>query len=89
MERDLKEVVGVLMSALDGGRVSRAEVEDLQFEGDGELLAALNDAFIKLLELAFDQEAEPSGYTLDNQMRAELQKSLDVIVRLSTRTPNI
>jgi hypothetical protein len=31
MEGDIKEVIGTLMRVIDGGEVSRAEVEDLSF----------------------------------------------------------
>ena len=50
MEGDIKEVIGVLMRVLDGGEISRSEVEDLAFEATGDLQAALNEAFIKLFE---------------------------------------
>ena len=83
MEGDIKEVVGALMRVLGGDEISREEVEDLEFEATDELLAALNDAYIKLLEFSFDRDARLSDGKLDADMRAGLQQSLDKIVRLS------
>jgi hypothetical protein len=83
MERDVKEVVGLLMRVLGGGRTSRAEVEDLGFHGAGNLQAALNEAYIKLLEFAFDCDAGQSVQPLDEKRRLALEGSLDDIVRLS------
>lgn len=83
MEGDIKEVVGALMRVLGGDEISREEVEDLEFEATDELLAALNDAYIKLLEFSFDRDARLSNQKLDADMRAGLQQSLDKIVRLS------
>ena len=40
------------MRVLDGGEVLPAELNDLDFEAEGELAAALNEAFIKLQEFA-------------------------------------
>ena len=84
MEGDLKEVVGTLMRVLDGDTLSRAEVEDLAFEADGELRRALNDAYIQLLQFAHDCEAEIEP---GDQMRVALQSALDEIVRCSDPTP--
>jgi hypothetical protein len=83
MERDVKEVVGLLMRVLDGGRTNRAEVEDLGFEASGDLQAALNEAYIKLLEFAFDCDAGSSVQPLDEKRRLALEDSLKDIVRLS------
>jgi hypothetical protein len=41
MERDMKDVIGVLMPILDGAEVSHEELNDLAFEADGELETAL------------------------------------------------
>jgi hypothetical protein len=82
IERDLKEVVGALMRVLDGGTISRAEVEDLAFEATGDLQVALTDAFIKLLDFAFDCESGKT--TPDAPTRAGLQRCLDNIVRAAT-----
>jgi hypothetical protein len=83
MERDIKEVIGVLMRILDGGEVSRAEVEDLAFEATGDLQAAVNNAYNELLEFADDYDARQSDRQLDGEMRSRLQKSLNNIVQLS------
>jgi hypothetical protein len=83
VEGDIKEVVGALMRVLGGDEISRDEVEDLEFEATDDLLAALNDAYIKLLEFSFDRDARLSDRKLDEDMRAELQQSLNNIIRLS------
>jgi hypothetical protein len=57
VEQDIKEVIGVLMRILDGGEISRDEVEDLAFEATGELQTALNETYIELLEFAYDHDA--------------------------------
>src|SRR3954462_2372200 len=80
---DLKEVIGALMRALDGEKISRGEVEDLGFEADGELQIALNEAYIRLLEFAYDCDAGPGDQKLGDEMRAALQQSLDEIIRCS------
>jgi len=54
--RDVKDVIGVIMRVLDGAEISQDDVLDLEFEAEGQLLAALNDAYIKLLEFAHDRE---------------------------------
>lgn len=83
MERDIKDIVGVLMRVLDGGEVLPAELNDLDFEAEGELEAALNDAFIKLQEFAYDRDLRLSDPARDRGMRAELQDCLDRIVKAS------
>jgi len=54
--QDVKEVVGVIMRVLDHAEIDEAEVLDLDFEAEGEALAALNDAYIKLLEFVHDRD---------------------------------
>jgi hypothetical protein len=44
MERDIKDIVGILMRVLGGGEVLPAELNDLDFEAEGELEAAHNEA---------------------------------------------
>jgi hypothetical protein len=83
MERDVKEVIGALMRVLGGDEISREEVEELAFEASGDLQAALNEAYIKLLEFAFDREARLKNERVDDEMRAGLEQSLNKIVRLS------
>ena len=68
------------MRVLGGGEVSHQEVEDLAFEATGELQTPLNEAYIKLLEFAYDCDAR----RIDGETRVELQQSLDKIVRLAT-----
>ena len=83
MEGDLKEVVGALMCVLGGEKISRGEVEDLAFEADGELQIALNEAYIRLLEFAYDCDAGLDSQKPSDDMRAALQHSLDEIIRCS------
>jgi hypothetical protein len=83
--RDVKEVIGVLMRVLDGGEVTQAEVEDLGFEGEGEVQAALNDAYIKLLQFVHDRDKRLSDDDADRAMRANLQACLDHIVAACDR----
>ena len=73
----------MLMRVLGGGEVSRGEVEDLEFEATGALLTALNEAYIRLLELAFDHDARLTNSQLDRAMRVDLQETLNKIVRAS------
>lgn len=82
MQRDVKEIVGVLMRVLGGGRVSRDEVTELSFEADGELLAALNEAYIRLSEFSYDCEDRA-----DNKARDALQVCLDKIIAACDRLP--
>ena len=79
MARDVKEVIGVLMRVLSGEEITQADVEDLGFEGEGELQAALNAAYITLLEFVHDREARQRDRALDGRMRASLQACLDEI----------
>jgi hypothetical protein len=81
--RDVKDVIGVIMRVLDGAEISQDDVLDLEFEAEGELLAALNEAYIKLLEFAHDREQRLGDRHLDAIERATLQHVLNVIVRLS------
>lgn len=85
MARDVKDVVGVLMRVIDGGEVSQAELEDLGFDADGAVQAALNDACIKLLEFAHDREKRLEDRALDQAMRSALQQCLEKIVTTCDR----
>jgi hypothetical protein len=87
MMPDIKEVIGLLMRALGGGEVTQAEVLDLDFEADGELLAALNDAYIKLLEFAHDRELRSTDRGLAERQRADLQHALNRITALCDSVP--
>jgi hypothetical protein len=79
---DVKEIVGALMRILDGGEISQTELDDLAFEADGELEAALNDAYIKLLEFVHDGDVRLNDREIDRRMRSDLQECLDRIVRI-------
>lgn len=81
--RDVKDVIGVIMRVLDGAEISEDDVLDLSFEAEGELLAALNEASIKLMEFAHDREQRLRDHDLDARKRAALHHLLDEIVRLS------
>ena len=78
--RDVKEVVGVLMRVLDGEEVTQAEVEELGFEGEGDVQAALNDAYVKLLQFVHDRDRRRNDAAADGAMRQSLQACLDKIV---------
>jgi hypothetical protein len=80
MVPDVKEMIGVLMRVLAGGETTQAEVEELEFEGEGALQEALNEAYIRLLEFAHDREARQSDPDADRASRAGLQACLDKIV---------
>jgi predicted transcriptional regulator len=85
MDRDLKEVVGVLMRVLDGGEVSQTELADLTFDAEGELHVALTDAYIKLLEFAHDHDVRARDEEVDRVARAQLKTYLDRIVEVCDR----
>jgi len=89
MSRDVKEVVGVLMRVLDGGEVSQEQITELGFEADGELQRALNDAYIKLMEFAYDYDLRRNDPALDRGMRLALQKYLDRIVVVWDQTASV
>jgi hypothetical protein len=80
--RDVKEMVGLLMRALDHAEITEEEVLDLQFEADGELLTALNEAYIHLLEFVHDRNPRLGDSELDQKERAVLQESLSKIIEL-------
>ena len=86
MERDFKEVVGLLMRVLGGGEVSHQELDDLGFEADGELETALNEAYVKLREFANDRELRLNDVELDRDMRSRMQDCLDKIVKACDQT---
>ena len=87
MEGDLKEVIGALMRVLAGEKISREEVEDLAFEADGQLQVALNEAYVKLMEFAYDCDAGLKDQKLVDEMRAALQQCLDEIIRCADPPP--
>jgi hypothetical protein len=81
--RDVKDLIGAVMRALDGAEISEHGVVSLEFKADGELLAALNEAYIELLEFVHDHERRMNDSHLDYQARAALRRVLKEIVRLS------
>jgi len=83
--RNVKDVIGAIMRVLDGAELSQDDILALEFEADGELLAALNNAYIKLLEFAHDRERRLEDRHLDDSERAALQHIMNDIVRLSDK----
>ena len=83
--RDVKEVIGVLMRVLDGEEITQADVEDLGFEGEGEVQAALNDAYLKLLKFVHDRDRRRRDAATHRAMRQRLQACLDNIVAACDR----
>jgi hypothetical protein len=73
--RDIKELIGIIMRVLDNAEITEGEVLDLDFEAEGELLAALNDAYIKLLEFAHDRNVRRENIVFDQKEREALQAS--------------
>jgi hypothetical protein len=80
--RDIKELIGIIMRVLDRGEINENEVLDLDFDADGDLLTALNEAYIKLLEFVHDRDVRRANDALDEEERAALQVSLNKIVKL-------
>jgi len=85
--QDVKELIGIIMRVLDHGEVAEAEVLDLAFEAEGELLAAVNAAYIALLEFVHDRDQRSADADLDLEQRAVLQTSLNRIVQLCDTGP--
>jgi hypothetical protein len=70
------------MRALDHAEITEAEVLDLEFEADGELLTALNEAFIHVLAFLHDRNPRLGDGQLDQEECAVLRESLNKIVEL-------
>jgi hypothetical protein len=87
--RDIKEMIGIIMRVLDGDEISEREILDLQFEADGELADALNEAYIKLLEFVHDRDLRQANSGLDEMERAALADSLGRIVNLCDTASDI
>lgn len=83
--RNVKDVIGAIMCVLDGAEISRDDVLALEFEAEGELLAALNEAHTKLEEFARDSERRHEDRDLDDRERVALQHILNEIVRLGDK----
>src|SRR5207248_249643 len=80
--RDVKELIGMLMRVLGDAEITEDEVLDLDFEADGELLIALNEAYIGLLEFVHDRNLRVADRDLDRKERSALRDSLNKIARL-------
>jgi hypothetical protein len=80
MRHDIKELIGILMRVLGDAEISEDDVLDLEFEADGELLAALNEAYIHLLEFVHDRDLRAADRGLDRSERSRLEESLNRIV---------
>jgi hypothetical protein len=81
--RDIKELIGMLMRVIDNAEVTEAEILELDFDAEGELLMALNEAYIGLLEFAHDRDLRAGDRALDHKERSVLRQSLSKIVQLS------
>jgi len=77
---DIKELTGILMRVLGGAEVSEDKVLNLEFEVDGDLIAALNEVYIRLLEFVHDRDLRREDRSLDQIERSALQESLNKIV---------
>ena len=86
---DIKELIGTLMRVAANEEVTEDEIIDLDFEADGQLLAALNDAYIRLLEFVHDRDLRLTDRDLDRRERAALQDDLKKIVNLCEATSTI
>ena len=84
MDRDIKDVIGILMWVLGGDEVLHEELDDLAFEADGELETALNEAYVKMREFANDRDLRLNDPKTDRSMRSQLQDCLDNIVKASS-----
>ncbi|HKD31681.1 MAG TPA: hypothetical protein VKC66_37975 [Xanthobacteraceae bacterium] len=83
---DIKELIGTLMRVVAGSEISENDVSDLDFEADGELLIALNAAYIQLLEFVHDRDLRLADYNVDVREREALQETLNKIVELCRDT---
>jgi hypothetical protein len=63
--RDVKELIGIIMRVLAGGEIDEADVLDLDFDADEDLLAALNEAYIRLLEFVHERDDRRANGALD------------------------
>ena len=86
IRRDIKELIGIVMRVLGGAEVSEDEILNLEFEADGELMAALNETYILLLEFVHDRDLRKADRNLDQRERSALQGSLNKIIELCDKT---
>jgi hypothetical protein len=83
--RDVKDVVGLLMRALNGEDITQADLEDLGFEGEGEVQTALNEGYIALLKFVQKRDAGRNNPAAERAMQQNLQACLDRIVAACDR----
>jgi len=82
MTTDIKELIGTLMRFVGGAEISEDDLSNLEFEADGELMVALNVAYIQLLEFVHDRDLRLADRNVDAGERTALQGSLNKIVEL-------
>ena len=73
------------MRVLDGEEITQADVKDLGFEGEGEVQAALNEAYVELMAFVNDRDRRRNDDVADRAMRQRLQACLDNIVAACDR----
>jgi hypothetical protein len=86
---DIKELIGTLMRVAANEEITEAEIIDLDFEADSQLLPALNDAYIRLLEFVHDRDLRVTDRDLDRRERAALLDDLNKIASLCEATSTI
>jgi hypothetical protein len=86
MSRDLKELIGTMMRVLGGAEITEDDVLNLDFEADGELGVALNEAYIQLLQFVHDRDLRLADRGLDQTGRTAVQAALKKIVELCDDT---
>ena len=79
MNRGAKEIVGVLMQVLGGAEISHDQLTELSFEADGELQRALNEAYIKIMEFAYDSELRVRDPVLDRAIVQAILAAMQMI----------
>jgi hypothetical protein len=80
-------LIGILLRVLGNAEITEKEVLDLEFNADGELMFALNEAYNQLLEFVHDHHLRLADRNLDQRERSILQDSLNKIVKLCDDTP--
>jgi len=86
---DIKELIGTLMRVAANEEITEDEIIDLDFEADGQLLPALNDTYIRLLEFVHDRDLRLTDCDLDRRERAALKDDLKKIVSLCEASSTI
>jgi hypothetical protein len=67
MRHDIKESIGILVRLLGNAEITEDEVLNLEFDADGELKVALNEAYIGLLEFVHDRNLRVADRDLDQK----------------------